>query len=137
MSDARLLIRTNVTESKLETLIKQNVFFLVGMIDGRMSYTLLMDLVHQRLTKPVEGPMWAIINSPGGMLEQGLAIYDTMRMLAETGTQVNTVAIGDMASMAVTLLQAGTRRYSMPNTQFTVHQARLFSEAATPKRSTS
>ncbi len=125
MPNAKPVIRTSVVEHKLETLIKKNVFFLVGIIDCRMSYTLLMDLVYQKLTKPVEGPMWAIINSPGGMLEQGLAIYDTMQMLAKTGTQVNTVAIGDMASMAVSILQAGTRRYSLPNSQFTLHQAAL------------
>lgn len=125
MADVRSVVRTSVVEHKRETLIKKNVFFLVGIIDGRMSYTLLMDLVYQKLTEPVEGPMWAIINSPGGILEQGLAIYDTLQMLAKTGTQVNTVAIGDMASMAVSILQAGTRRYSLPNSQFTLHQARL------------
>lgn len=124
MTNTRSVVRTNVVEHKLETLMKKNVFFLVGVVDGRMSSTLLMDLVYQRITEPAEGPMWVIINSPGGLLGQGLAVYDTLRMFAEKGTQVNTVAVGDMASMAVCVLQAGTRRYSFPNTQFVVHQAR-------------
>ena len=124
MADIRSMIRTSVVDHKLETLMKKNVFFLVGVVDCRMSSTLLMDLVYQKLTEPVEGPVWAIINSPGGLLGQGLAVYDTLRMFAEKGMQVNTVAIGDMASMAVCVLQAGTRRYSLPNAQFVVHQAR-------------
>lgn len=125
VTEPRRIIRASIMEHKLEAITAKNIFCLPGAIDGQMSITLLVDLLYQRLVEPTREPMWVIINSPGGMLDQGLAIYDTLKMMAETGVQVNTVAIGDVASMAVTILQAGTRRYSFPNTQFTVHQARL------------
>lgn len=117
MTDIRLVVRTSVIEHKLETLMEKNIFFLTGVIDPRMAYTLLADVLYQRLTKiPSRTPFWAIINSPGGFLDQGLSVYDTLRMIVDMGIEVNTVAIGDTSSMAVSILQAGTRRYSFPNT---------------------
>lgn len=125
MTDVRQVIRSSIMENKLETLVQKNIFCLPGIIDTRMAVTLLMDLLYQKLVEPTKDPLWVIINSPGGMIDQGLAIYDTLKMIGETDTQVNTAALGDVSSMAVTILQAGTRRYSFPNAQFTVHQARL------------
>ena len=70
-------------------------------------------------------PLWVFINSPGGDIFQGLAIHDFFKALRNHGIEINIVGMGLVASMAVSILQAGTRRYAFPNTQFTVHQASL------------
>lgn len=69
-----------------------------------------------------EKPIWIVLNSPGGDLYHGLALHDVLVSLREFGTKINILGIGSVASAAGVILQAGTRRYSLPNTQFLVHQ---------------
>ena len=61
------------------------------------------------------------INSPGGVVTAGLAIYDTMRFIKP---DINTICIGQAASMAAVLLSAGTKgkRYALPNAEIMIHQ---------------
>ena len=61
------------------------------------------------------------INSPGGMVTAGLAIYDTMRFIKP---DISTICVGRAASMAAVLLSAGTRgkRYALPNAEIMIHQ---------------
>lgn len=66
--------------------------------------------------------MTVVLNTPGGDVEHGLAIYDTIRMLVASGTEVHVVGLGRVASMGTVIMQAGSRRIATPNTQFLVHQ---------------
>lgn len=78
-----------------------------------------------------EKPIWIILNSPGGDLYHGLALHDVLVSLREFGVKINILGIGSVASAAAVVLQAGTRRYSLPHTQFLVHQLselKIFSE---------
>lgn len=124
----RTVLNMNLTEQKLDNLYRQGIFFIPGTIESGTAITLFLETLTHQLTNQLNEtptPIWLIINSPGGIIEQGFAVYDTIRMLVEMGRVVNTVGFGEVASMAVCILQAGTKRYSFPSTQFTVHQVSL------------
>lgn len=78
-----------------------------------------------------ENPIWLILNSPGGDVYQGFALHDTIKALVTSGRIVKIVGVGHVASIATVIMQAGTARLSLPNTQFLIHQIRdlkIFSE---------
>lgn len=72
-------------------------------------------------SKGPEEPIWLYINSPGGVVTSGLAIYDTMQAVR---AKVNTICIGQAASMGAVLLAAGADgcRGSLPNSRIMIHQ---------------
>ena len=122
----RRMVKLNLAEVKLEKLFDNNVLFLPGVIDAATSLSLVLDVLHAGITQDVKKePLWVIISSPGGEISSGFAIYDTLMMIRESGREVYTVGLGEVASMAVCILQTGTKRFSFPNTQFTVHQASI------------
>lgn len=84
------------------------------------------DLMHLAMVKRPKSDIWVIINSGGGDVYQGLTIYDTIKWVADSGITINTCGLGIVASMALVIMQAGTRRFSFPSTQFMVHQAKDF-----------
>jgi ATP-dependent Clp protease protease subunit len=120
--DTRKIIEISLPQAKLEELYLKGVFIVPGAIDMSSSVTLTMDLLYYSFFNPAF-PIWIVLNSPGGSIIQGLAMYDTIRALVESGREINIVGMGDVASMAVCIMQAGTKRYSLPNTQFIIHQA--------------
>ena len=68
-----------------------------------------------------EQDIWLYINSPGGVISAGMAIYDTMQYVKP---DVSTICIGQAASMAAVLMAAGApgKRYALPNSRFLIHQ---------------
>jgi ATP-dependent Clp protease protease subunit len=99
------------------------IFMLQAEIDDCVSHSISMDALIGKLRGDFKDrPMTVILNSPGGNVEHGLAIYDTLRMLVASGTEVHIVGLGHVASMGTVIMQAGSRRISMPNTQYLVHQ---------------
>jgi len=70
-------------------------------------------------SQDTEKPINFYINSPGGSVTDGLAIYDTMRFLK---SPIHTWCIGQAASMGAVLLAAGTKRYALPNSRIMIHQ---------------
>ena len=80
--------------------------------------------VNQRVRKHPGSPIFIIINSPGGHVADGLAIFDTMTGAKELGSDVYTIGTGMVASMGAFLLAAGTKgcRYCTPNTEILLHQ---------------
>ena len=126
-NNLRRVLSISATEQKLEDLYRRGIFFVPGSIEGGTALTFLVDTLTYELNES-SAPIWCIIDSPGGIINQGFAIYDAIRMLADSGRVVNTVGFGEVSSMALCILQAGTKRYSFPNTQFMVHQASLFTE---------
>jgi ATP-dependent Clp protease protease subunit len=101
-------------------LLKERVIFLVGPIDDYVANVVVAQLLFLESENP-DKDINLYINSPGGSVTAGLAIYDTMRFLKP---DVSTMVIGQAASMGAFLLAAGAKgkRYGLPNSRVMIHQ---------------
>ncbi len=101
-------------------LLDHQIIFLNGDIDVDMAESIIAQLLYLE-DKDFEGDIRIYINSPGGVISAGLAIYDTMQCMK---CNVATICIGEAASMAAVLLAAGTkgRRMAFPNARVMIHQ---------------
>ena len=101
-------------------LLKDNVIFLGSPIDDNVSNLIIAQLLFLEAENP-EKDISIYINSPGGSITAGLAIYDTMQYVKP---DIATICIGQAASMAAVLLAAGTKgkRYCLPNSRVLIHQ---------------
>ena len=101
-------------------LLKERVIFLNGPVEDGMSALICAQLLYLEAENPKK-EIQMYINSPGGVVTSGLAIYDTMQYIRP---KVSTLVIGQAASMGSLLLQAGEKgmRFSLPNSRVMVHQ---------------
>lgn len=101
-------------------LFKDRIIFINGEINEELSFIVTSQLLYLESNNPGK-PVTLYINSPGGSIIDGLAIYDVMQI---TNVKINTVVIGQAASMASFLAQAGSPgcRKIMPNARIMVHQ---------------
>ena len=101
-------------------LLKDNVIFLGQPIDDNVSNLIIAQMLFLEAENP-EKDIFLYINSPGGSITAGLAIYDTMQYVKPN---IATMCIGQAASMAAVLLSAGTKgkRYCLPNSRVLIHQ---------------
>jgi len=101
-------------------LLKERIIFLGTTIDDQVANVIVAQLLYLNHEDP-EREIQMYINSPGGVIYAGLAIYDTMQMISNP---VSTVAVGVTASFGTVLLTAGTkgRRYALPNATIHMHQ---------------
>jgi ATP-dependent Clp protease protease subunit len=101
-------------------LLKERVIFLVGPIDDYVANVVLAQLLFLEAENP-EKDISLYINSPGGVVTAGLAIYDTMRFVRP---DISTICVGQACSMGSFLLAAGTKgkRYILPNSRVMIHQ---------------
>jgi ATP-dependent Clp protease protease subunit len=101
-------------------LLKDNVIFLGSAIDDNVSNLIIAQMLFLEAENP-EKDIFLYINSPGGSITAGLAIYDTMQYVKP---DIATMCIGQSASMAAVLLAAGTKgkRYCLPNSRVLIHQ---------------
>ena len=101
-------------------LLKDRIIFVSDQIEDTMANLIIAQLLFLESEDP-EKDSFLYINSPGGVVTAGLAIYDTMQYLKHP---VNTVCIGQAASMAAVLLMAGAKgkRYALPNARVMIHQ---------------
>jgi len=101
-------------------LLKERIIFLGTAIDDQVANLIVAQLLYLNHEDP-EREIQMYINSPGGVIYAGLAIYDTMQMISNP---VSTVAVGVTASFGTLLLTAGTkgRRYALPNATIHMHQ---------------
>jgi ATP-dependent Clp protease, protease subunit len=101
-------------------LLKDNVIFLGQPIDDTVSNIIIAQLLFLEAENP-EKDINVYINSPGGSITAGLAIYDTMQYVKP---DIQTICIGQAASMAAVLLAAGKKgkRYVLPNSRVLIHQ---------------
>ncbi|HEY8464346.1 MAG TPA: ATP-dependent Clp endopeptidase proteolytic subunit ClpP [Bacillota bacterium] len=101
-------------------LLKERIVFLGGPIDDNMANLVIAQLLFLQSEDP-DKDIFLYINSPGGVVYSGLAIYDTMQHIKPP---VATICIGIAASMAALLLTAGTKgkRYALPNSRVMIHQ---------------
>ena len=101
-------------------LLKERIIFLVGPVNDQLASLISAQLLFLESENPKKD-IALYINSPGGMVTSGLAIYDTMQYIRP---EVTTVCIGLAASMGSLLLTAGAKgkRFSLPNSKIMVHQ---------------
>ncbi len=101
-------------------LLKDRIVFIGGAIDDNMANLVIAQLLFLQSEDP-DKDISIYINSPGGVVYSGLAIYDTMQFIRP---QVATVCMGVAASMAALLLAAGTKgkRFALPNSRVMIHQ---------------
>jgi len=101
-------------------LLVDRIVFLGTPVDDMVSNLIIAQLLFLQMTDPKKD-IHLYINSPGGSVTAGLAIYDTMQFLT---CDVNTYCIGQAASMGAVLLAAGTagKRYGLPNARIMIHQ---------------
>ncbi len=101
-------------------LLKERIIFVGTPIDDQVANVIVAQLLFLSREDP-EKEIQMYINSPGGVIYSGLAIYDTMQMISNP---ISTVAVGVTASFGTVLLTAGTkgRRYALPNATIHLHQ---------------
>ncbi len=101
-------------------LLKDNIIFIGSEITDDLANLVIAQLLYLEAENP-EKDVSLYINSPGGSITAGIAIYDTMQFIK---SDVATICVGQAASMAAVLLAAGTpgKRYSLPNSRIILHQ---------------
>ena len=101
-------------------LLEDRIIFLSGEIDDAVANTVVAQLIYLEAKEP-QKDISLYINSPGGSVSAGLAIYDTMNYIK---CDVSTICIGMAASMGAFLLSSGTKgkRYALPNSEIMIHQ---------------
>lgn len=101
-------------------LLKDRIIFLGSAIDDNIANVIIAQLLHLAAEDP-EKDVFMYINSPGGIVSSGLAIYDTMQYIRP---DVSTICIGHAASMGALLLAAGQKgkRFALPHSRIMIHQ---------------
>ncbi|NMC73439.1 MAG: ATP-dependent Clp endopeptidase proteolytic subunit ClpP [Geobacteraceae bacterium] len=101
-------------------LLKDRIVFLGGSIDDHMANLVIAQLLFLEAEDP-DKDIHLYINSPGGVVTSGMAIYDTMRYIK---APVSTICVGQAASMAALLLASGEKgkRFSLTNSRIMIHQ---------------
>ena len=101
-------------------LLKERVIFLVGPVNDAVANVIVAQMLFLEAENP-EKDISLYINSPGGVVTAGMAIYDTMQYIRP---DVSTICVGQAASMGALLLAAGAKgkRYALPNSRVMIHQ---------------
>ena len=118
--------QTNRGERALDIysrLLKDNIIFVGDPIDDVTANLTTAQMLFLEAENP-ERDIWLYINSPGGSITAGMAIYDTMQFVKP---DITTVCLGQAASMAAVLMAGGAKgkRYALPNSRFLLHQPSL------------
>lgn len=101
-------------------LLKDNIIFIGTPVDDNIANLVTAQLLFLEAEDP-DRDIYLYINSPGGSITAGLAIYDTIQFVKN---EVNTICIGQAASMGALLLSSGTsgKRFALPNSRILIHQ---------------
>ncbi len=101
-------------------LLKDRIVFVSGIIEDNLANSIVAQLLHLE-GEDSERDIYMYINSPGGVISSGLAVYDTMQYIKPN---VSTICIGQAASMSALLLAAGHpgKRTALPNSRIMIHQ---------------
>lgn len=112
--------RTERSYDIYSRLLKDRIVFLGGVIEDNLAASVVAQLLHLE-GEDQDKDIYMYINSPGGVISSGLAIYDTMQYVRP---KVSTICIGQAASMAAVLLAAGEpgKRIALPNSRIMIHQ---------------
>ena len=134
MPDTSLTVPQNIIPMVIETsprgerafdiyslLLRERIIFLGTPISDPMANVIIAQMLYLEREDPDKG-ISVYINSPGGVISSGLAIYDTMKLV---NCEISTICLGMAASMATVLLSGGDKgkRYCLPNSTVHMHQA--------------
>ena len=98
-------------------LLKERIILITEEITDSSAGIIIAEMLY--LASLGDDDIWLYINSPGGSVTAGLAIYDTMNNIKPN---VNTLCVGLAASMGAFLLSSGTKRYALPNSEIMIHE---------------
>ena len=107
----------SMTYDLYSLLLTYRIIFLSGEINDTLANTVIGELLY--LDKVDKKDIYLYINSPGGAVTSGLAIYDTIKFI---NSNVITIGMGLCASMGAFLLSSGDERYALPNAEVMIHQ---------------
>jgi len=112
--------RGEIVSDVFGLLLRNRILFLGVPIDNHVANVIVAQLLYLS-NEDAEAPITMYVNSPGGQVYAGLAIYDTMQMIPNS---ISTVAVGATASFGTMLLTAGTKgqRYALPHATIHMHQ---------------
>lgn len=112
--------RSERTYDLYSRMLEDRIIFLSGEIDFHAANSIVAQLLYLETKDPTKD-IYFYINSPGGSVSDGMAIFDTMNYVQ---CDINTICIGMAASMAAVLLSAGTKgkRFALPNSEVMIHQ---------------
>lgn len=99
-------------------MLKDRIIFLNGQVEENMANIIVAQLLFLE-SEDSEKPIYLYINSPGGSVTAGMAIYDTMNFVSPP---IHTVVMGQAASMGSCLAQAGDKRFMLPSARHMIHQ---------------
>ncbi len=101
-------------------LLKDRIIFLSGQVEDNMANLIIAQMLFLEAEDP-DKDIYLYINSPGGVVTAGMAIYDTMQYIKP---DISTICVGSAASMAAVLLAAGTKgkRFALPHSRVMIHQ---------------
>lgn len=121
--------RIALEKSKIELYTNENRAFvshgrftLLDVVNGKSVDPLIKRITDWHSFAEKDKPLTFIINSPGGSVYDGMALFDTLKQVSHDGREVRTVATGFAASMGGVLLQAGDRRIMTPNSYVMIHE---------------
>ncbi|MGX7458755.1 ATP-dependent Clp protease proteolytic subunit [Candidatus Vidania fulgoroideorum] len=114
-----LVFDKNITCDVFSRLLKERIVFISGEINDFLANSVIAQMLY--LDSENSNDIYLYINSPGGLITSGLAIYDTMNFVK---SNVSTLCIGMAASMGAFILSSGKKgkRYSLPNSRIMIHQ---------------
>jgi ATP-dependent Clp endopeptidase proteolytic subunit ClpP len=123
MKGNRRSLHLRYVEEKHDVLVRNGILLLDGEIEESSAYMFVQDVMYCSLKGYFRDKrVLVVLNSPGGSVEHGLAIHDCIAALVKSGTPVDVLGIGLVASMGTVIIQAGSRRLATQYTQFLVHQ---------------
>lgn len=128
LKELRKVVRLDVVDEKLNTLSNKGILLMGGPMNEGSSNMLFLSMSALRIACPLK-PIWLILKSEGGHLDEGLAMIDTIKAFIKKGTEVNILGVGLVASMAIGVMQAAVKRCALPNTQFMIHEVSQMIEA--------
>lgn len=121
LKELRKVVRLDVIDEKLKALADRGILLVGGPMEEGSSNMLFLSMSALRMAHP-DKPIWLLLKSEGGFVEEGLAMIDMIRAFVKKGTEVNILGVGLVASTAVGVMQAAVKRYALPNTQFMIHE---------------
>lgn len=119
--EIRKVTKYDVYDEKRAILAEDGVLLFDGEIKEESPHVVFLELYELKKKRPSK-PTWLVLNSPGGYVHPGFAIHDIISMFVAEGMEINILGMGMVASMAASIIQAGSRRFSLPHTQFLIHQ---------------
>ena len=112
-----ILEKDNKVFDLYSKLLTDRIIFIEGEINDKISNLVVSELLY--LDSLSNDDIYIYINSPGGSITSGFAIYDTMKYVK---SDIITIGIGLCASMAAFILSSGDKRYALPNTEIMIHE---------------